>query len=231
MILPSIRLPHQALLSLGTWLLSLAVVAILFTGSAHAQDGGQDTVAARGFVTELANETLSLLAQDIPDEEKQAQFAALLEAGVNTDYVSRFVLGRSWRTASADQRREFTTLFKSFLLSSLTKRLSGQYKNRSFVVKSTLAQGKRDVLVRSEIQRQSGPATSIEWRVREFDGNWQIIDIKAEGLSLAITQREEYGAVVQRKGMDGLIAALRKQVEPQQEEITEHAGDTVQSGS
>jgi phospholipid transport system substrate-binding protein len=40
-----------------------------------------------------------------------------------------------------------------------------------------------------------------------------VIDLVAEGTSLRITQRSEYGAVVQRSGgMDGLLRAMRQQL-------------------
>jgi ABC-type transporter MlaC component len=36
-----------------------------------------------------------------------------------------------------------------------------------------------------------------------------IIDLVAEGVSLLVTQRAEFGAVIERSGMEGLMAALR----------------------
>lgn len=188
-------------------------VVFAATPAAQAQDKpGPDTEAAKAFIMDLADKTIALLQSDESNEQKQADFATLLEEGVNTDYVSRFVLGRNWNTASKDQREEFRSLFKEYLLANLTERLAGQYDNQSFTVKNAVPAGTKDVLVRSEITQANGKPLAIEWRVRKFGDNWQIIDIAAEGLSLAITQREEYGSVVQRKGMDGLLSALSEQV-------------------
>lgn len=201
--------------SLFAGLLAMAAaIASLAAPPALAQEEQPDAEAAKTFIRELADETLGVLRQpEIEDQVRKEEFTELLEKGVNTDYVSRFVLGRSWRTASAAERQEFVDLFKRFLLANLTERLAGAYDNHSFRVLSAVTAGRRDVLVRSEILRSQGPKLPIEWRVRKFGDHWQIIDIKAEGLSLAITQREEYSAVVQRKGMDGLLSALRSQVE------------------
>lgn len=193
--------------------LSIALTA-LAAPSPRAAEETPDTAAAADFIRTLADDTLTVLQKsDIPPTERRQQFATLLEKGVNTEYMSRFVLGRYWRQASPEQRREFESLFKEYLLANLTNRLTGsEYDNQTFTVKTAVAAG-RDVLVRSEIQRVDGPALPVEWRVREFDQGWQIIDLKAEGVSLAITQREEYGSVAQRKGVDGLLSALRKQVQ------------------
>ena len=196
---------------LGLFLVALTSFAGMAPASAQDKPG-PDIEGAKAFITDLADKTITLLQSDMSNDDKQAGFAELLEDGVNTDYVSRFVLGRNWNTASADQREQFRSLFKEYLLANLTERLAGQYDNQSFTVKNAVPAGTKDVLVRSEIQQANGQPLAIEWRVRQFGDKWQIIDIAAEGLSLAITQREEYGAVVQRKGMDGLLSALSEQV-------------------
>lgn len=198
---------------LAAGLMALFVVFVV-APSVQAQDKpGPDTEAAKAFINDLADKTIALLQSDETNEQKQADFAALLEEGVNTTYVSRFVLGRNWNTATKEQRDQFLMLFKEYLLANLTQRLAGEYDNQSFTVKNAVPAGTKDVLVRSEITQANGKPLAVEWRVRQFGDKWQIIDIAAEGLSLAITQREEYGAVVQRKGMDGLLSALSEQVQ------------------
>lgn len=199
---------------LSIFVLLITVTAFSAPG-VRATEDAPDTDAAAEFIQTLADETLTVLQQsDVPPTERRQQFSDLLEKGVNTDYMSRFVLGRHWRQATEDQRREFENLFKQYLLANLTNRLAdSEYENQSFTVKNAVAAGRRDVIVRSEIRRVDGPALPVEWRVRQFDKGWQIIDLTAEGVSLAITQREEYGSVVQRKGVDGLLAALREQVD------------------
>ena len=42
-----------------------------------------------------------------------------------------------------------------------------------------------------------------------IDGEYRIIDIAIEGISMAVTKRSEFSALIQSKGIDGLIAALR----------------------
>jgi phospholipid transport system substrate-binding protein len=38
------------------------------------------------------------------------------------------------------------------------------------------------------------------------------IDVIVEGVSLIVTQRSEFSAVIERRGMDGLLAELRQRV-------------------
>ncbi len=59
------------------------------------------------------------------------------------------------------------------------------------------------------IDRPSGPPIEAEWRVRTTENRYRIIDITVEGVSMVITQRSEFSAVIQRNGFEGLIAVLR----------------------
>ncbi|MGI9503029.1 MAG: MlaC/ttg2D family ABC transporter substrate-binding protein, partial [Geminicoccaceae bacterium] len=80
---------------------------------------------------------------------------------------------------------------------------------------STQSVGKRDVIVRSRVTPPSGPPLNVDWRLRHRDGRPVIIDLVVEGVSLLITQRSEFGSVLERVGVDGLIRELRDRVAAQ----------------
>jgi phospholipid transport system substrate-binding protein len=46
----------------------------------------------------------------------------------------------------------------------------------------------------------------IEWILRRDGAGFRIMDVRAEGVSMAITQRDEFAAVIQRGG--GRVSAL-----------------------
>jgi phospholipid transport system substrate-binding protein len=54
----------------------------------------------------------------------------------------------------------------------------------------------------------------VQWVVDEVDGHPKIVDVVAEGTSLRLTQRSDYGSYLQQHGdsVDALIAAMRRQV-------------------
>ena len=56
--------------------------------------------------------------------------------------------------------------------------------------------------------------TSIDWRVRQKDGKLGVIDVVVEGISLSVTQRQEYSSVIQAHGgqIDGLLQIIRDQL-------------------
>ncbi len=65
-------------------------------------------------------------------------------------------------------------------------------------------------LVSTKIDRPEGEPISAVWRIRNKDGQYKVLDIVIEGVSMAITLRHEYGAVVKTEGVDGLIAIMRE---------------------
>ena len=88
----------------------------------------------------------------------------------------------------------------------------------AFVAKSvmyTLRYHNRFTLVHSEIVDPSGkPPVRVDWRLLKPKDEFKIIDVVIEGVSMAITQRQEYASVIQRSGgkLEGLTNALSKRL-------------------
>ncbi len=70
-----------------------------------------------------------------------------------------------------------------------------------------------DAVVQTQINRPDGMSIVTNLRVRDSDGQMKIIDVTMGGVSLDVTQRDEFASVIQRKGLDGLISDLRARVE------------------
>ena len=46
----------------------------------------------------------------------------------------------------------------------------------------------------------------VDWRLQQRDGAWRIVDVMVEGVSMMVTQRSEFTALIQREG--GSVSAL-----------------------
>ena len=53
----------------------------------------------------------------------------------------------------------------------------------------------------------------MDWRVRRIDQRFKIIDVVVEGVSMLVTQKAEFSAVLRQRGIDGLITILRSQLD------------------
>jgi phospholipid transport system substrate-binding protein len=93
-----------------------------------------------------------------------------------------------------------------------------EYSGQTFGITGARPEGERDVKVQSEIRRPDGPPVAVTWRVRDRGGSFEIVDVEVEGVSMGVTQRNEFSAVIQRNGgsIDALLDAMRQQIQSAQ---------------
>lgn len=187
-----------------------ACMLMLYAGLAAAAT----VEKSRQLITWLGDQAIDVLRDaDATLEKREGTFHDLLRNGFALDYIGQFVLGRSWRKASKAQRADFLTLFDAFVVKTYARRL-GEYSGETFIVKGARTVGKKgDVVVQTQINRPEKPALAVDWRVREIKSEHKIIDVVVEGISMAITQRQDFAAVTRKSGVEGLIKLLRTRVE------------------
>lgn len=189
------------------------LVAFVFAVPAYATEslGNADAQAAKTFITALGNTAIGTLTETgISDTQREDRFKSLVEANFNTPLIARFVLGRHWRSASENEREEFQGLFKKFMVATYANRFK-DYSGEKFIVENASVK-RRDIWIDSRIQRTiaGAPPVRIRWRVRPADESFKIIDVVVEGISMSITQRDEFAAVIQSNG--GTVASLNEQL-------------------
>lgn len=164
---------------------------------------------AAEFINRLGNQAIETLrATDLTLDQREARFRSLLSQGFDLRFMGRFVLGRYWRAATPDQRTDYLRLYGEFLLKTYSARLGG-YSGETMTVTGARQVSDKDIIVSTNLNRPSGPSIAANWRVRKIDGQFRIIDIMIEGVSMAVTQRSEFASVVKRDGIDGLLTILR----------------------
>lgn len=168
--------------------------------------------AARNLIQTVGSQVLEVLKQDVSQQDKFEQLVDLLDGSIDLDLVARLILARHWRTADEAQQVEYLKLFRSYALDSLASKLH-IYNGQEFEITDSAAAGKRDAVVRTLIYSPDRPPLHVDWRIREKkDGNLVAIDVIVESVSLIVTQRSEFGAVVERSGIEGLLEELRRRI-------------------
>ncbi len=192
-------------------LAALSLAGFLFAalpGSARAtenQDAGAFLIALNErVVAELA-------APDLAPAEQQRRFRALFEECFDLRSLGRFVLGRYWRGASQEERALFLAVFEEVIVQRFSP-LFANYTGADLSVVQVHADShdSDSVTVSTEVRRPQGQTFAIDWRLRRSDGRYQIVDVVAEGVSIAITLRSEFGALILRNG--GQVGALSEQL-------------------
>ena len=197
-------------------LMALALVGIAPAPRAAAQTSPDQ---ASKFVEALGGRAVTLLARygDGDARQLQVELQNLIHDGFDLDMISRFALGTAWQTATPPQRQEYQTLFAVWTAESYANRL-GADKGGSLTVLGARAGSDQpgsdpaDAFVRTRINRPNGTSVEADLRVRASEGRLRIIDVTMGGVSMDVTQRDEFSAVIRREGVDGLIRELRTHI-------------------
>lgn len=183
----------------------IAMLALGGTGTAVAGNGADD------FVRSIGQQAInSLTGKELSDDQRRAGFRTILKSNFELPLVARFTLGRFWRRASETQRKEFVGLFEDYLVETYAA-LFRDYNGESFTVGKVREINKSDVAVKSAVTLNDGQKIEVYWRVRGKEDP-KIIDVIVEGVSMVITQRDEFSAILNQNDgkFDGLLTALRK---------------------
>jgi phospholipid transport system substrate-binding protein len=166
---------------------------------------------AAGFVNELVNEALkSVDSKKVTEQERTDHFRELLAKDFDMARIGRFVLGRYWNDSSDQDKQKFQQLFQEYVVRAYAQRF-GEYNGETVKIMGSRQESETSTVVQSQILRPDGaPPAKVDWRVRKGDTGFKIVDVDVEGVSMVLTQREEFGSVMQRAGG---IAGLNKTLE------------------
>lgn len=190
--------------------LAIAIGLAVIASSVMRPSAAQAETASE-FIANLGENAIEVLAdQGISNDTRVERFYSLLEEGFDFPLIGRFVLGIHWRRATNQQRAEYAVLFEQYLVNTYASRL-GSYGGETLRVKGERSDADRDTIVSSEIIQKRGPRVKVDWRVRGSSGAYKVVDVIVQGISLVITQRDEFSSVIRREGsgVEGLLAQLR----------------------
>lgn len=193
---------------------TLFVTLVFLTFAASAQAGNEPwRTDPTAFINHFAEAGITeILAADATVAEKTERFRDLFNEGFDIPAISRFVLGRSWRQADETEQSAFVSVFEDVIVYTWSRRFS-EYDGQTIKVQSTTPDGETGTLVDSVVVDDKGQTIAVQWRLRQRDEGLRIVDVIVEGVSMAITYRQDYASVIRQKGgMQGLLSELHKQV-------------------
>ena len=176
----------------------------------------QDNIGNRAetFIAILSSEALNIATEkSLTKQTRQAKIAILLNDGFDMPWIARFVLGRNWRLATPSQRKEYLNLFKSIIEHTYSRQFQ-DYSDQKIVIKGHKLGNRKYIFVSSRIfdPTRSNVNIDVNWRIVPAGSSFKIVDVVIEGVSMGVTQRNEYASVLKRNGNNiaALIEAMRQ---------------------
>jgi phospholipid transport system substrate-binding protein len=124
--------------------------------------------------------------------------------------MSKWVLGKTnWRSATSAQRDVFVEQFRTLLVRTYAKALleysqeEVQYNEVAKNPNSNL------VTVKTEVQQPGGGASiPINYRMHISGGEWKVVDVAVDGISLIRSYRGSFASEIRENGLESLITKL-----------------------
>jgi len=164
-------------------------------------------------VLQTMTDTLVDIAREDPDVINDIARLRVIASEVvltriDCNALSRWVLGKYWRTATPQQRADFIIEFREMMLGSYLRSVSTYKDNgvRFHPVRGDLSKGR--VIVHAEVDQPNGPIVHVTFRMRMVGDEWLIYDVAVEGISLVATHRASFSREIRKNGMDSLVARL-----------------------
>ena len=127
------------------------------------------------------------------------------------EVMSQWVLGRSWKQATPEQRRQFTDEFRTLLVRSYAGALLEYADDKiTYPPAPAPAADAQEATVRSTVQVKNGEPINIDYKLRFRNGEWKVYDVAVNGVSLVINYRSTFANLIRNGGMDAVIRDLRE---------------------
>ena len=164
------------------------------------------------FVQSTVNRASQVLSDDISKKQKIEKLKIIAKDTVDIKGVEFYSLGKYRKGLNDDQKKKYSDLFEKYFLKSFSSRLA-EYSNPKINVNSQEKINENYTIVSSIlVATEKRPEVKIDWRIYTKNSEKPLIrDLIIEGLSLARTQKEEFGSIL--KSNDGDMNALFNSLE------------------
>jgi len=186
---------------------TLAAVALASSLAGVARAGE----SPRAIVEKMTQAAIDVLGEKgLSSEEKRHRIEDLAYANIDFDIMSHLVLARNWGRLSAAQQAEFVRLFKEHLALTYGRSIES-YNNEKVEVVGERDEGRGDWTVKTKILRGGGNAdVLVEYRLRQENDAWRIIDVVIERVSLVANFRSQFQEIMGSGGPAKLLDVLRE---------------------
>ena len=163
------------------------------------------------FVENLGKQVVEEVSNSsISDATRHENFKRLYLSTFDNYYISRFVLGRYWKTLDKNLQTQFVKSFNKYIVATYAPKFKGwegTFKATDSLLENNYYNVKMDIV------NKDGPTLKMMWKMYlNNNGEFKILDVNIDGVSMLVTQRAEFLSVIKNNpnGVKGLITAMEK---------------------
>ena len=196
----------------------LSILILTFISNQAFADAAKtnEEKEVHNFVNDIGNKIIAVAGNsklNLP--QRKERLVTIIEAVVDIDWISKFVLGKHYRTATPEQKEQFKKLYREFMINTYSPKFTG-YNGEKFSITSITKDDNYYTAKCLFSPKDKAPTINLDFRVRKNtdknESKFLIFDIVAEGVSLIETQRSEFGSVISKDGLDSFLADLVERI-------------------
>jgi len=194
----------------ATGLTGALILLMLLARPGLAQQDGLLQAEPAAVVAEVNEALIGAMreADALAFQGRYDRLAQVFIAAFHFPFMARVAAGRHWRDLGSEQKDLLADAFARMSVTTYAARFDG-YTGQSFEVGETIEQPRGRMLVRNRLIKGGGEAVAIDYLLRDFDGQWRIIDVFLDGtISEIATKRSEYNSILKQTGFEDLLARI-----------------------
>jgi phospholipid transport system substrate-binding protein len=162
-------------------------------------------------VRKLSDAVIAVLQEKgVSADAKRDKIRNIVIDYVDFATMSRLVLARNWRTLDDAKKNAFIEEFKKHLSVTYGRNVES-YNNEKVQITGDRDEGRGDWTVQTKIIRpQGGADILVDYRLRQMNGEWKVIDLVIERVSLVSNFRSQFQEIMTNGGIDRLLQVLRE---------------------
>ncbi len=165
-----------------------------------------------GFVKGKYKEALAL-NKEAPSAARDAKVTTFVDDLADYDDLAKRSLGSRWDTLSVAKQAEFKATFREMVELMYVKKITDKsFNDNQQVDWDRVVKTKTGATV-SCFTQQKDVETELEIVLHPGVVSWKIYDLLIDGASLADTYRKKYAKQLDEKGIDAILADMRKEIE------------------
>lgn len=215
------------------WKSVLAAVLVIMINPAAAQ-GSWDEASA--VVDEATRDMLALMDNEAlvgeeHIEQLMTEIETIIAPVVDFPYIARQVMGKYYRRASDAELERFADVFKTTLLRTYAKSISGfELHAYELQVPNSESPEPDKQVVSVDMKAANGQTYTLVYYMLRQQGRWTLVNVMVDGINLRITFRNQFADLFQRnRTVSATIEAWAEQM--QDVNLKEQSGDQNETDS
>lgn len=185
---------------------------IIFSTSSNLLAAEFRDSEVESYISNFCNDVIIISTLNVNKDKKLSKLIDVIDNNVDSGWISRFVLGKHYRSFSKDSFNKFSKLYRQYMINAYAPKFLNYEGVKCTVI--SVADQKLFYNVKTEFLSADNPKPfDVSFRVKIKKEKFFIIDFIPEGISLLESQRGELDSSINKLGVKGFIEDLSVKVD------------------